>query len=148
MVATSSLTLESNSTAGGAMFNYTVSAVDTVDGAITAMTCNQASGSVLSIGNNTVTCSASDNSNNAASASLSFPVTAPTPAPTKAPVVTSPQSAKSAGVYVPNAWQGCLIAAASALLLCALPVALRRRRKENNEVPPSIQLAEVIPQGV
>jgi HYR domain len=101
MVATSSLTLESNSTAGGAVFNYTVSAVDVVDGVDLTKTCNQASGSVLPVGNNTVTCSASDYSNNAASASLTVLVTAPTPAPTPLTTpVTAPAPTTSGSAMV------------------------------------------------
>jgi large repetitive protein len=80
MVATASLTLESNSTTGGAVFTYNVTAVDTV------------------------TCSASDRSNNAAAASLTVVVTAaPTPAPTDAKSVTS------GSAFVAFTWQAYLL---------------------------------------
>jgi hypothetical protein len=59
------VTLQATSPAG-AVYSFTASALDTVDGALTP-SCTPASGSTFAIGTTTVTCSAADNSGNTGS---------------------------------------------------------------------------------
>jgi O-glycosyl hydrolase len=59
---------------GGAIFTYTATAVDAVDGSV-AVTCVPPSGSTFPIGTTTVTCSAADTRLNASSASFTVTVT-------------------------------------------------------------------------
>ena len=66
------VTLQATSPAG-AVYSFTASALDTVDGALTP-SCTPASGSTFAIGTTTVTCSATDNSGNAGSRSFTVAV--------------------------------------------------------------------------
>jgi hypothetical protein len=59
--------------AAGAVYGFTASALDNVDGAVTPV-CTPASGSTFAIGTTTVTCSATDNAGNAASGSFTVTV--------------------------------------------------------------------------
>ena len=83
------LTLSANinaeaSSASGAIVNYSVSASDIADGALTP-SCSPVSGSNFTLGMHTVSCSVSDSSNLTASGSFTITV-----ADTTAPVVTTP----------------------------------------------------------
>ena len=71
----------------GAVFTYTASATDIVDGAV-AVTCTPPSGSTFPIGTTTVTCRATDRRNNTATKTFSVTVT-----DSAAPVITVPANA-------------------------------------------------------
>ena len=68
----STITAEATSGSGAAV-SYTASATDLVDGSVT-INCSPASGATFPLGNNTVSCSASDSRNNSASSSFSIVV--------------------------------------------------------------------------
>jgi hypothetical protein len=68
----------------GAAVNFTAKAIDIVDGSV-AVSCEPASGSILPLGDTTVECSATDESDNTANGSFTITVTDTTP-----PVVTVP----------------------------------------------------------
>ena len=83
----------------GATVNFTVTASDPVSGALTP-TCNHPSGSVFALGTTTVTCSATDGSNNTGSAGFTVTVR-----DTTRPVLTLPanitvQATSAAGAVV------------------------------------------------
>ena len=66
------VTLQATSPAG-AIYSFTATALDNVDGAVTPV-CTPASGSTFAIGTTTVTCSATDNAGNAGSGSFAVTV--------------------------------------------------------------------------
>jgi len=71
----SNLTVDADSPAGAAV-QYSVSAVDAVDGPVAA-TCSPESGTPFPIGTSTVTCSAADKAGNSATASFTVTVRSP-----------------------------------------------------------------------
>ena len=78
-----SVTLQATSPSG-AVYSFTASALDNVDGALTAA-CTPASGSTFAIGTTTVTCSATDHAGNSGSGSFTVTVV-----DTVAPVLVVP----------------------------------------------------------
>lgn len=76
--------VEEATSSAGATVNFTASATDTVDGAITPK-CSQASGTVFQLGTTEVTCTATDTAKNSNSASFNVIVK-----DTKAPVLNVP----------------------------------------------------------
>jgi HYR domain len=95
MTATAPLEQEGD-TAGGAVFTYTVTAADVVDGMATDVTCDHASGSVFPVGTTTVSCSSKDSGDRETIATIDVVVT-----DTTGPVITVPtvavQEATAAG---------------------------------------------------
>jgi hypothetical protein len=85
----SDVAVETSNPAGTAVSYGAVTAVDTVDGALTA-TCDHASGSVFPVGTTTVTCSATDAHSNTGNASFTVTVTLTAVVDTTPPVLTVP----------------------------------------------------------
>jgi len=100
----SDVTVETTNAAGTAVSYGSVTAVDAVDGALTA-TCDHASGSVFPIGPTTVSCSATDAHSNTGNASFTVTVTLTAVVDTTPPVLTVPAdfgvtTVSAAGVVV------------------------------------------------
>jgi len=87
----SNVAVETSNPAGTAVSYGSVTAVDTVDGALTP-TCDHASGSTFPVGTTTVTCSATDAHSNTGQGSFTVTVTLAAVVDTTPPVVTVPAS--------------------------------------------------------
>jgi hypothetical protein len=85
----SDVAVETSNPSGTAVSYGSVTAVDTVDGALTP-TCDHASGSTFPIGTTTVTCSATDAHSNTGQASFTVTVTLAAIVDTTPPVLTLP----------------------------------------------------------
>jgi hypothetical protein len=85
----SNVAVETSNPAGTAVSYGSVTAVDTVDGALTP-TCDHASGSTFPVGTTTVTCSATDAHSNTGQASFTVTVTLAAVVDTTPPVLTLP----------------------------------------------------------
>src|SRR5205823_5675031 len=85
--------------AAGAVVTYSATATDSVDGAL-AVSCTPASGSTFALGATTVSCSASDRSNNTGTASFTVTVRDTTP-----PTIDASHllMADSGAIFVPGA---------------------------------------------
>jgi hypothetical protein len=87
MTTTAPHTQEGN-TAGGAVFTYTVTAEDIVEGTIATVICSHASGSVFPVGTTIISCSSKDSGDHETVATIDVVVT-----DTTGPVITVPVAA-------------------------------------------------------
>ncbi len=114
-----SQTLEATGPAG-AVATFAASATDVVDGAV-MVNCAPASGSTFPVGSTTVTCGATDNEGNAASAAFSVIVRDTTPPVLTLPADISLPATSPAGAVVTYAATATDIVAGAVAVTCSAP---------------------------